>query len=79
MPGWNETIFTTAFRSINTLSPSLLCTQRDVYTSLCVHTSLYVMHVYILLINMLNAVKIVKSLLGRVYVRKKFLEVHGRD
>lgn len=46
--------------------------------SVYIHTSLYIMHVYIMLINILN-VKIVKSLLGRVYVRKKFLEVHGRD
>lgn len=37
------------------------------------------MHAHIMLINMFKVVKIVKSLLGRVYVMNKFLKVHGRD
>lgn len=39
--------------------------------SACIHTSLYIMHVYVMLINRLSVVKAGKSLLGRVQIRWK--------
>lgn len=39
---------------------------------ICTHISFYIMHVYITLISIFNAVIAAKSFLGRVYVRKNF-------
>lgn len=42
------------------------------YMYVCMHTSLYITQVYIMLMSVLNVVKAMKNMLGRVYVRENF-------